>query len=214
MSKGTAEKPERADAARNRDAILAAATDLFDRDGVQAVSMTQIAAAAGVGKGTVFRRFGDRTALIKAILQPRAAELREAVQSGPPPLGPGGEPTEALHRYVDALFDFMWANRGLIRALGHGGTHAYYTNPAGQFWITELTRRLEAVDPDEDGAFLAHVILTALRADILDYLLSTQNMTADRIRAGIQNLAKPRSSGEPCRKLRHVASREHDVLRS
>jgi hypothetical protein len=89
----------------------------------------------------------------------------------------------------------MWANRGLIRALGHGGTHAYYTNPAGQFWIAELTRRLEAADPGEDGAFRAHVILTALRADILDYLVTTQNMTADRIRAGIQNLAKPRNSG-------------------
>ncbi len=61
-------KHERADAARNRAAILAAAASLFDREGVEGVSMHDIAAAAGVGKGTVYRRFGDRTALILSLL--------------------------------------------------------------------------------------------------------------------------------------------------
>ena len=188
MSKRTV---ERADAARNREAIVKAATDLFDREGVQAVSMADIAIAAGVGKGTVFRRFGDRTALIKAILQPRATALRETVLSGQPPLGPGGAPEEALHRYLDALFDFVWANRGLIRALEHRGPHAYYANAASQFWIAELTRRLEAARPDEDASYLAHAVFTALRADAIDYLLTTQDMPPDRIRAGLHRLVGP-----------------------
>lgn len=56
--------------------ILAAA--LFDREGVDEVSVHEIATAAGVGKGTVFRRFGDRTALIAAV-------LTLAANSGRPP---------------------------------------------------------------------------------------------------------------------------------
>lgn len=188
MSKG---KHERADAARNREAILAAAEDLFDQGGAQAVSMTDIAAAAGVGKGTVFRRFGDRIALIKAILQPRAIALREAVQSGPPPLGPGAAPDEALHSFLDALFDFFWTNRGLMRALGHRGSNAYYTNPASQFWIAELTRRLQAARPDDDAGYLAHTVFTAMRSDMIDYLVTTEDMPLDRIRAGLHQLAAP-----------------------
>jgi AcrR family transcriptional regulator len=188
MSKG---RQERADAARNREAILAAAADLFDREDPQAVSMTDIAAAAGVGKGTVFRRFGDRTALIKTILQPRAVALRDAVTSGPPPLGPGGSPNEALQSYLDALFDFFWANRGLMRALGHRSPNAYYTNPASQFWIAELTRRLTAARPDDDATYLAHTVFSTLRADVIDYLTTTLHMPPDRIRTGLHHLAAP-----------------------
>src|SRR5213080_2904657 len=51
---------ERADAARNRIKVLAAAEQLFSARGVAAVSMDDVAASAGVGKGTLYRRFGDK----------------------------------------------------------------------------------------------------------------------------------------------------------
>jgi AcrR family transcriptional regulator len=184
--------PERADAARNREAILAAAADLFDRTGAQDVSMNDIAEAAGVGKGTIFRRFGDRTALIEAVLQPRATALRRHIEQSPPPLGTGGEPADALHAYLDALLDFVWANRSLIRALEHRGPDAYYANPSGQYWITGLSRRLGAVHPGEDTDYLAHVLFTALRADVVDYLVASRRMPLDRIRAGLHRLAAAR----------------------
>ena len=88
-TRGVASAPERADAARNREIILAAAADLFDRAGAEAVSMQDIAEAAGVGKGTVFRRFGDRTTLIEAVLYPRSTALRRHIEQSPPPLGAG-----------------------------------------------------------------------------------------------------------------------------
>ena len=59
---------ERADAARNRDAILCAAQRLVSDRGADGVTMDEVACAAGVGKGTLFRRFGDRTGLIDALL--------------------------------------------------------------------------------------------------------------------------------------------------
>jgi AcrR family transcriptional regulator len=183
-------KPERVDAARNRDAILAAAAALFDREGVEAVSMSDIARAAGVGKGTVFRRFGDRTALIEAVLQPRVIALRGQVESGPPPLGPGGPPGDALHAYLDRLFDFVLTNRALIRALEDRGPNVYYANPASQFWIAELARRLAATHPAGDDAdYLAHALFTSLRADVIDYLVTIRGMDHDRVRAGLHRLA-------------------------
>lgn len=181
-------KSERADAARNREAILAAATVLLDGEDALDVSMQDIAVAAQVGKGTVFRRFGDRTSLVQAVIEPRVAALRHAVESGPPPLGPGAPAPSALHAYLDGLFDFVWANRGLIRALEHLGPHIYYANDASQFWIAELTRRISIALPDADASYLAHAVFTALRADVLEYLVSVLGMSPGRIRRGIHSL--------------------------
>lgn len=66
------QRTERADAQRNREAVLAAADTLFAASSSpHSVSMDDIAAAAGVGKGTLFRRFGDRAGLIAAVIASR-----------------------------------------------------------------------------------------------------------------------------------------------
>jgi AcrR family transcriptional regulator len=70
---------ERADAARNRQRILDAARRLFTRDGVACTSMDAIALEAGVGKGTLFRRFGDRSSLAHALLEHIAAHVDVAL---------------------------------------------------------------------------------------------------------------------------------------
>ncbi|MRT44956.1 helix-turn-helix transcriptional regulator, partial [Xylella fastidiosa subsp. multiplex] len=82
----------RADAARNRARLLEAATRLIAEHGVAAVTMEGVAAAAQVGKGTVFRRFGDRTGLLMALLDHSARTLQADFMGGPPPLGPGAPP--------------------------------------------------------------------------------------------------------------------------
>src|SRR5919109_5128327 len=82
-------RPERADARRNRLRVLEAADRRFTEHGVKNVSLDAIAAAAGVGKGTVFRRFGDRAGLAVALLDEREQELQGKILTGPPPLGPG-----------------------------------------------------------------------------------------------------------------------------
>jgi AcrR family transcriptional regulator len=180
---------ERADAARNRSAVLAAAEGLFARDDLDHVGLARIADAAGVGKATVLRGFGTLMGLVEAVIAPKVAALRHAVEAGPAPLGPGGEPGERLAAYLDALLDFVLANRGLIRALEHRGPNAYYDNPASRFWIDELARRIGAVQPGQDAEFHAHVLFTALRADVLDHLRDDRHMSVDRIRAGLHVLA-------------------------
>jgi AcrR family transcriptional regulator len=184
----------RADAARNREAILAAAASLFEREGTPAVSVQDIAQAAGVSKAAIFRHFGDRSGLIQEILEPRAARLREAVEGGPPPVGPGAPPAEALEAYVEALLEFVWRNRALIRAFEYLGPDAYYVNDPSRFWLAELTRRLAATAPATDAEYLAYAVFTALRADVIDHLLTVPGMTRERIRTGIHNLAASAST--------------------
>src|SRR4051794_16916552 len=110
-----AEPPERADAARNRERVLGAAARLFATHGPDCVTMEAVAAEAGVGKGTVFRRFGDRAGLARAILSEPESKLQEAMIRGPAPLGPGAPPVqrlgpfrpahpELLHRHAPLLF--------------------------------------------------------------------------------------------------------------
>src|SRR3981081_4525773 len=83
---------ERADAARNRERILCAARRLFDERGAGCVSMDEVAEAAGVGKGTLFRRFGSRASLAAAVLSERERDLQEAIIRGERPRGAAAPP--------------------------------------------------------------------------------------------------------------------------
>lgn len=79
---------ERADAARNRLRVLAAAERLFSLRGVAGVTMDDVAGEAGVGKGTLYRRFGDKGGLAVALLDERERELQQQLLDGAPPPGP------------------------------------------------------------------------------------------------------------------------------
>jgi AcrR family transcriptional regulator len=181
---------QRADAVRNRAAVLDAAETLYRQDEGR-VTLARIAGAAGVGKATVLRRFGDLNGLVEAVIEPKVVALRDAVRAGDPPLGPGGSPPERLHAYLDALLDFVLDNRALIRALENRRPHAYYANPASRFWIAELARRLRAANPNADAGYLAHAVFTAMRADVIDYLRVERRMSTNRIRTGLHALATP-----------------------
>src|SRR5258707_13842239 len=115
-------RAERADAARNRRAILAATEELLATRRPQDISIDQVAAAAGVGKGTVFHRFGNRMGLMRALMTERALTLHEAVTTGPPPLGPGAPPRERLTAFLDAVVGVVDRSKGLVAALGHAVT--------------------------------------------------------------------------------------------
>ncbi len=87
---------ERGDAARNRLLLLDAARTLIAERGADAVSMDDIAAAAGVGKGTLFRRFGSRAGLMMVLLDEDERAIQQAFLFGPAPLGPEAPPLQRL----------------------------------------------------------------------------------------------------------------------
>lgn len=87
---------ERGDAARNRRLVLDTAAQLVAEQGLCSLTMDELARRAGVGKGTIFRRFGSRAGLMHALLDHSEQQLQAAYLTGPPPLGPGAAPVERL----------------------------------------------------------------------------------------------------------------------
>lgn len=177
---------ERADAARNRIRILASAEALFAEHGVGAVSMDQIAAAAGVGKGTLFRRFGDKAGLAVALLDARERNLQQAVLSGPPPLGPGAEPAARLGAFLEAYQDFLDAHLDVVAMSETASPGARYRIGAYRFWHRHLAVLLHAARPDLDADYLAHALLSLLAAET--HAAVRDHTSVDRARSGIRAL--------------------------
>ncbi|MDX3581346.1 TetR/AcrR family transcriptional regulator [Streptomyces europaeiscabiei] len=162
---------ERADAARNRARLLDAAARLVAEQGAEHVTMQSVAEAAGVGKGTLFRRFGDRAGLLIALLGEAEAEFQEAYTEGPPPLGPGAPAGERLEAFGCALIERIAAGADLGARLGrqvlHQRRHASGTGRAFQRHVSTLLKEA-GVDGDRD--MLAHALLAYANFETTDYL--------------------------------------------
>src|ERR1700757_4543772 len=102
---------ERADAARNRRLLLAAAREMLAEQGADKLTMDGLAERAGLGKGTVFRRFGTRAGIFAALLDDDERDFQRQVLSGPPPLGPGAAPVDRLIAYGQARIGFPIRHR-------------------------------------------------------------------------------------------------------
>lgn len=119
----------RRDAARNRELLIEAAQRLFAERGVEAVSMDAVAQAAGVGKGTVFRRFGSRAGLLQALLDRDETELQQRFMFGAPPLGPGGDPVVRLTEYGKARMQLIARHGDLLRGAEQAARDPYDEPP-------------------------------------------------------------------------------------
>ena len=166
-------RTERADAVRNRRKILETAARLFDERGVTEVSLDAVAAAAGVGKGTLFRRFGDKSGLAAALLNDRERKLQEAILRGPSPLGPGAKPDKRVAAFMTAYLDYALANLDLIRMSETASAGARYRIGAYRFWKQHLDILLrEAGHQPAIAGLLAHALLAPLAADHLQTQLN------------------------------------------
>jgi AcrR family transcriptional regulator len=135
--RGRTDRPVRADAQRNTDALLKAAMAVFATSGVDA-PVREIAARAGVGVGTVYRHFPRRSDLIAAVFRHEVDACADAAPILAAEHGPG----EALARWIQRYVDFIAAKRGLATAL-HSGDPAFETLPA--YFETRLRPALRSL---------------------------------------------------------------------
>ncbi|MET4922435.1 TetR/AcrR family transcriptional regulator [Streptomyces sp. PSRA5] len=178
------ERKPRKDAARNRAAVLVAADDLFAHcESPESVTMADIAAAAGVGKATLFRAFGDRTGLIHALYGARLEPVARAIEEGPPPLGPGAPPLLRVPALLDAALCFKLDNRHLALALEGIGGDSPYQAEHYQRWHGTLRAVLEQIPGLTDSDFTAHALLAAVRADLVEYLAGQRGVPREQMRA-------------------------------
>ncbi len=156
---------ERGDAVRNRKRLLDAATRLVAERGADAVTMEAVAATAGVGKGTVFRRFGSRAGLMQALLDHSERELQQAFLFGPPPLGPGADPIERLVAFGRARIALVDVQGELLRAAESAGVR--FSAPAHQVSLIHIQTLLRAAGTEGDLPVLAQALLAPLDATLV-----------------------------------------------
>jgi AcrR family transcriptional regulator len=187
---------ERSDAARNRAALLRAAQEIAETCGYDAVTMDAVAARAGVGKGTVFRRFESREGLMGALLDASESEWQASVMSGPPPLGPGAPPMDRLLAFGRSRLDIVLQHADLIRNAGFGGANRSFA--AYSFAATHVRYLLGELGVRGDIALLAVALLAPLELPILDQQVRLEQIDVERIRAGWADLARriTRPSGD------------------
>ncbi|WP_407561054.1 TetR/AcrR family transcriptional regulator [Streptomyces sp. 184] len=143
--RSTAEEPAagrrmRPDVRRSLDALLTAAAEVFETEGVDA-PVRHITAKAGVGAGTLYRHFPQRSDLITAVFRNEV----DACAAAAPVLAAQYEPVEALTRWLHRFTRFVAAKRGLKAAL-HSGDCAYESLP-GYFqerFVPALAQLLDA----------------------------------------------------------------------
>ncbi|MBA4866008.1 TetR/AcrR family transcriptional regulator [Streptomyces sp. PSKA54] len=189
------EQPQlRADAARNRARLLEAAAGLVAVGGVANLTMEAVAAAAKVGKGTVFRRFGDRFGLLQALLAHREEQFQAAFMAGPPPLGPDAPAMERLCAFGPAVIRHEHAHDDLYVAARTDAARNY-TVPAHRLRLTHVAMLLRQTGAGGDTELLAQSLLSYLDPALVHHLLTRSGMPLERLEAGWYDLVARLTAG-------------------
>jgi AcrR family transcriptional regulator len=193
---GLAERQERRDAAEHRRRILAEAQRLFEEQGVEAVSMHAIAQAAGVGQGTLYRRYGNKGDLCFDLLRESAVRAMAEVEgyltghADAPPLTRLEGTLERLVAFTEQKLPLMAAMRE-----AYCGEHRpmQFMNPY-YVWVHGLVSRLlsEAVTRGDirplDPILVADFLLSAISPALYAFQREERGFSREQILAGLRRL--------------------------
>lgn len=179
---------ERGDAARNRALLLDAARRLIDERGADAVTMDDIAGAAGVGKGTVFRRFGSRSGLMMVLLDEDERANQQAFMFGPPPLGPDAPPLERLLAFGRARLKFAHTHHELLVAANRDPQSRY--GAAAAVLHTHVRMLLTAAGTTGDLDAQTDALLALLQADHVEHQLMQRGQSLQALGDAWESLAR------------------------
>lgn len=176
---------ERADAARNRQRILDAAAALVAESGPEAVTMDRIAEAACVGKGTLFRRFGDRAGLLRTLVSEWEGVFQDELIRGAPPLGPGAPAAERLRAFGAAYLELLASHAPILAAAESGQAPGVrLASPPSQLYRTHLAVLLRGAAPSLDADYFADVLFTSLSPELFLHQRDERGMDGERLAAG------------------------------
>ena len=170
---GASERPLRRDAERNRQRILAAAAEVLSERGLDA-TLDEVARAAGVGVGTVYRRFPDKESLIEELFRDRVdamVELAEQALTEP-------DPWQAFVSYLEMATEMMAANTGLKQLLmfaTYGKDRICYARDQMRPVVSKLVERAQAsgdLRPDFDASDVK--LIAYMLASAADYAATTK----------------------------------------
>jgi AcrR family transcriptional regulator len=167
-------RPLRADARRNRERILAAATAAFAADGLS-VPLDEIARRAGVGPGTLYRHFPAKETLWEAVLHDRLQQLADEAEA----LHRATDPGEALLGFIDRLVAEAAPKRDLADALASAGTDVSATLAGTAARLREALGALLAA-AQRSGSIRGDIGLAELMAILSGILFALRGRAADQ----------------------------------
>ncbi len=179
---------ERGDAARNRALLLKAARSLVAKRGADAVTMDDVAAAAGVGKGTLFRRFGSRAGLMMVLLDEDERASQQAFLFGPPPLGPDAAPLDRLMAFGRERICFVHAHRELLSEANRDPLTRY--GPPAAVSRTHVRVLLQAAHTTGDLDAQTDALLCLLEVDYVEHQLNHGGHTLESLGDAWESLAR------------------------
>ncbi|GAC1386758.1 MAG: TetR/AcrR family transcriptional regulator [Marmoricola sp.] len=152
----------RADAQRNRDRIVEVARPLIRQKGIDAVSMDEIAKAAGVGPGTLYRHFPTKEALYDAVLEAWVLQVNDVVDKA---LTTSDDPRQQLLSWLSSYVELLTAHKGgaarITASLGDPGSPYAtkcdtYLNANSR--VLERLNQAQAVRPGIDAMQLCRLV--------------------------------------------------------
>lgn len=179
---------ERGDAARNRRLLLDAARALIAERAPGEVTTDEIAAAAGVGKGTLFRRFGSRAGLMIELLDEDERAMQQAFLFGPPPLGPDASPLERLLAFGRERLRFVHTHRAILEEVSRDPDTRF--NAASSVLHTHLRVLLQEAASTGDLDAQADALLALLDADYVARQMDSRGRTLDDMTRAWDSLAR------------------------
>ncbi|HEX2914690.1 MAG TPA: TetR/AcrR family transcriptional regulator [Chloroflexia bacterium] len=191
-------REERQDAAQNRQRVLEAASRLFNERGVDAVTMSEIAVEAGVGKGTLYRRYPDKGALCLALTDQVTRDFQDKVLDYLRSEGQQLDSLEQLGWFVEQLTGYIEHNSAYLkpaREAGYAFNKVSYFSTAMYGWQYSLIRLFlrQAVEKglaraDLDLDYVTEALLAPLQVDLFLYQRQERGYSPARISAGLRQL--------------------------
>ncbi|MDX1993283.1 MAG: TetR family transcriptional regulator [bacterium] len=177
-------RPTRADAVKNRELLLETASRLFTENGVETVTMSQIAQAAQVGKGTLYRHFKDKTELCYALLDHEQRDLQNQTLRR---LRESADIREHLRWFLEQAVRFVVRNDDLLFG-GEASTMMFIQHPAHLWWRQTIRGLLMKIGTRFDVDYAADVLYVMLDVNALRFQRRTLGYDLSRIIAGLHAL--------------------------
>ena len=177
------DRPTRSDALRNHRRLLDAARRLFDTNGVDAVSMTQIAQEAGVGKGTLYRNFDNKVELCYALLDEEQRDL----QNNTLRRMRTNQDTEAnLRWFLEQAAAFVIRNEDVLHAGADAGQAVTLQLPAHLWWRQTILNLLQQLELVGDADYFSDMLYVMLHINTIHFQRNTLGYSVQRIQDGLQ----------------------------
>jgi AcrR family transcriptional regulator len=197
------QKGERADAAANRLLLLETAERLFALHGVAAVNMADIAEAAGVGKGTLYRRFPNKATLCLALMDTQMrsfqdeilARLRQMQMQSVPYLQQLGHFLEAFMLFADVHLPLLCEVQREGWLGDEGVDRPYIWRYLTVKGLLDAAARHQEISPNLDMAYLAEALLAPLHPALFRFQRFQRGYDLDRISTGIRSLVDSLGNG-------------------